>query len=875
MPITGNYQVHFKKQASQYYLLLKLRKSCGSNFLPAYIYSMDTRRSFLKKASFISGGTGLLQILPASIQKAMAIDPAPGSTYLDAEHIVFLMQENRSFDHTFGTLQGVRGYNDPRAIRQPGGNRVFLQADKNGDVYAPFRLNIHDTKATWMSSLPHSWSNQVDARNNGHYNRWLEAKPSWKEEYNGMPLTLGYHNREDLPFYYALADAFTVCDHNFCSSLTGTTPNRLYFWTGTIRPSADAMAHVWNEDADYNRMIHWPSFPERLERHGVSWKVYQNEISVGTGLEGEHASWLANFTDNPLEFMEQYQVKLHPRYIAQLPITAARLEKLLEEKKSAQATGAEEEKRQKEISRIQEALLYNAAEQKTYTIGKWNQLSPAEKALHEKAFVTNDGDPHFHELDELVYMDGNTERRLQMPKGDILHQFREDVNNGKLPTVSWIVAPENFSDHPSAAWYGAWYISEVMDILTKNPEVWKKTVFILTYDENDGYFDHIPPFVAPNPANPESGKVSAGIDASVEFVANENQQSQKGRSARVSPIGLGYRVPMVIASPWSRGGWVNSQVFDHTSSLQFLEHFLSHKTGKTIKEENISAWRRAVCGDLRSAFRPWNGEKFATPDSLDRNKFLEGIHKAQFKKLPDNYYKLDALQVKAANENPHSLEAMPRQEKGIRPANALPYELSATGIVDPARKKFRLLLAAGKKSFGDRSAGAPFQVYSYGDYKGKMNSNRHYAVKAGDHVSDEWDIDGFPGGLYNIHVYGPNGFYTVYSGNAADPLFEVYIGHEGGAKPGNKLILQLQNKEKKALDIEIHHNAYGYANAGLRLAAAGNPKTSASLEMDLSGSHRWYDFTIRVKGSGLLKRFAGRLENGAESKTDPLMGEMG
>ncbi len=69
-----------------------------------------------------------------------------------------------------------------------------------------------------------------------------------------------------------------------------------------------------------------------------------------------------------------------------------------------------------------------------------------------------------------------------MPKGDILHQFRSDVNEGKLPTVSWIVAPENFSDHPGAAWYSAWYLSEVMDILTKNPEVWKKTILVLTYD---------------------------------------------------------------------------------------------------------------------------------------------------------------------------------------------------------------------------------------------------------------------------------------------------------------------------------------------------------------------------------------------------------
>ena len=84
-----------------------------------------------------------------------------------------------------------------------------------------------------------------------------------------------------------------------------------------------------------------------------------------------------------------------------------------------------------------------------------------------------------------------------MPKGDLLHQFREDVGNGELPTISWVVPPERFSDHPDSAWYGAWYIAELLDILTQKPEIWQKTIFILTYDENDGYFDHVPPFAAP------------------------------------------------------------------------------------------------------------------------------------------------------------------------------------------------------------------------------------------------------------------------------------------------------------------------------------------------------------------------------------------
>src|ERR1041384_5533001 len=99
---------------------------------------MDSRRDFLKKAALLAAGGGIGGAFPASIQRAFAIDPPAGSTYLDAEHIVILMQVNRSFDHCYGTLRGVRGFNDPRAIMLPDGNPVWLQANKSGEIYAPF-----------------------------------------------------------------------------------------------------------------------------------------------------------------------------------------------------------------------------------------------------------------------------------------------------------------------------------------------------------------------------------------------------------------------------------------------------------------------------------------------------------------------------------------------------------------------------------------------------------------------------------------------------------------------------------------------------------------------------------------------------------------
>ena len=191
----------------------------------------DGRRDFIKKAALLAGGAGLWSGLPISVEKALAIAPDPGTTFYDAEHVVLLMQENRSFDHSIGTLKGVRGFNDPLAISLPDKNPVWFQPDKNGNRFVPFRLDMKDTRATWMGGTPHSWENQVDARNEGKYNGWIEAKRPGKEFWD-YPLTMGYYNREDIPFYYALADAFTVCDQHFCASLTGTTTNRTYFWSG-------------------------------------------------------------------------------------------------------------------------------------------------------------------------------------------------------------------------------------------------------------------------------------------------------------------------------------------------------------------------------------------------------------------------------------------------------------------------------------------------------------------------------------------------------------------------------------------------------------------------------------------------------------------
>jgi phospholipase C len=831
---------------------------------------METRRDFMK-AALMAGAAGLAGGLTDSIQRAFAIAPDEGSTFWDAEHVVILMQENRSFDHAFGALQGVRGFNDPRAIKLTNGSPVWVQTNKAGESYLPFRLDINKTNATWMGSIPHGWTDQVDARNGGLYDGWLDAKRSGDSRYADMPLTMGYYTREDIPFYYDFADAFTICDQNFCSSLTGTTPNRLHLWTGTIRPEqvADAPAMVLNSDVDYPSLASWTTFPERLEDAGIPWKVYQNELSVGVGFEGEEDPWLANFTDNPLEFFSQYHVNLAAarcRYLQrvadELAVEVERLKKLRDSE-----SGSDGHKVAEAIKHKEAELAKARTACREWNADQFEQLSPREKSLHNKAFDTNCDDPDYHTLTVLKYQDDQTDRHVQVPKGDVLYQFRKDVSEGKLPTVSWVVPPERFSDHPCSAWYGAWYIAEMLDILTANPEVWKKTIFILTYDENDGYFDHVPPFVTPHPHRPETGKASPGIDVELEYVEREQELKRKpADECRDSPIGLGYRVPMIVASPWTRGGCVCSQVFDHTSSLQFLEKFLTHKTGTPIVETNINSWRRTVCGDLTSVFQPALVGKENKIVHPTRDEFIEQIHRAQFMNVPTDYRRLSPEEIQLIRRGQGDSALMPRQEAGVRKSCAIPYELAAEGQLATDRKSFSILLAARNQKFGQQALGAPFIVYSR---QGENDLRvRNYTVAAGTQLDDSWPLANFADSRYELVVYGPNGFFREFRGDATDPAIDVRFE----SVRDEELVavaVHLQNRSDGVSEVEVADLSYNNGKQTIRLAR-GEEKIHL---VPCERSFGWYDVRVRVAGSEqFVKRYAGRVETGAWSFTDPAMG---
>ncbi|WP_275295259.1 phospholipase C, phosphocholine-specific [Amycolatopsis sp. La24] len=681
--------------------------------------SSVSRRRFMHLAAATAAGTAL----PASIARAASVPAAVRTgTLADVEHVVVLMQENRSFDHYFGTLNGVRGFGDPRPVSLPSGKPVWHQADSSGAETLPFRPAEDNLGLTFIEDLNHDWNGTHTAWSTGRWDKWIPAKTS---------TTMAYLTRKDIPFHYALADAFTVCDAYHCSMLSSTDPNRYYMYTGWTGNDGSGNGPVLgNEESGYG----WTSFPEILEKAGVSWKIYQD---VGNGLDKEHKwgwtddAYIGNYGDNSLLYLTQYQ-------------------------KSTQGTP-----------------LYDKARTGT------------------KASA---GDGFFDHL-------------------------TADVKANRLPQVSWIVAPEAYCEHP--AWpanYGAWYVSGVLDALTSNPDVWSKTVLLITYDENDGFFDHVVPPYPPRDAN--WGKSTASV-------AGEWYEGGAAASyTKAMPYGLGPRVPLLAVSPWSTGGWVCSQTFDHTSLIQFVEKRFG------VHNPNISPWRRAVCGDLTSAF-DFTGANSGVPSLPGTGDYQPPADHS----TPPTYHPV-----------PPSNGSLPKQEPGTRKARALPYDLAADTEARDGRMYFTFA------NLGD--AGAGFHVTS------RMRSDGPwpYTVEGRKSVTDSWHLPSGAGDWYQYSVFGPNGWLREQAGTIGGLGPEVTARHDAGY-----VTVTFKNPTSRTVtftgvDAYAPSEAYRYTLA---------PGTSRAVPK-WGVANGWYDITVKADHDGkYVRRFAGHAETGQASTSDP------
>lgn len=245
-------------------------------FDPGVIPAQLTRRRLLKGAAGIAVAAAASALMPPNVQRVLAMGPPQAGSFKDIKHVVVLMQENRSFDHYFGTLSGVRGFNDPEALKLSGGQSVFYQPDAvNPKGYVlPFHLDTRASSAQKIPSTSHAWAVQHEAWNGGKMDKWLPAHRK-ADGVNG-PYVMGYYNREDIPFQFALAESFTLCDAYHCSVMGPTWPNRMYWMTGTIDPEGLHGGPILQNKAPSGGFT-WTTYAERLEQAGVSWKVYQQQ----------------------------------------------------------------------------------------------------------------------------------------------------------------------------------------------------------------------------------------------------------------------------------------------------------------------------------------------------------------------------------------------------------------------------------------------------------------------------------------------------------------------------------------------------------------------------------------------------------------------
>lgn len=262
-----------------------------------------TRRRFLKRAAGLAALAASASLLPPNVRRAIAASaaaPPPKLASLrEIRHVVLLLQENRSFDHYFGTLSGVRGFDDPRALRLSTGRSVFHQPDPDNPLgfLLPFHLDTRTTDAQRIPTTSHWWRVQHASWNDGRMDGWVTAHL----KANGARgrYCMGYYERPDIPFHFALADAFTVCDAYHSSVLGPTWPNRMYWMTGTIDPEGPGVGPLL-ENREPRGGFTWTTYAERLEQAGIPWNVYRSKGGLGLSMLHRFRAFREAAGDSPL-----------------------------------------------------------------------------------------------------------------------------------------------------------------------------------------------------------------------------------------------------------------------------------------------------------------------------------------------------------------------------------------------------------------------------------------------------------------------------------------------------------------------------------------------------------------------------------------------
>lgn len=765
------------------------------------------RRDFIKllgiagtnAAAFTACSSYMSEALAQStvIGDMLAASPPCDGSLKDIEHVVVLMQENRSFDHYYGTLRGVRGFGDPRPMKQKDGEPVWhqLQSDTTKPRIRPYRLpkivkyepvgDADDPKSSgnvFVTDPAHDFDTGLKAWNKGLMDQWIPAKDI---------ISMAHYTEDDLPFYFKLAKTFTMCDAYFCSHNGYTDPNRSYFFTGTCDGRTDN-SYFSNFNSPQPELLTWQSYPEKLEELRVDWKFYQDGLGwklFGNPFEG-------NFGDNTLEYFQNYR--------------------------------------------------------------------DVKSALYKKNQTVNS---------------------ILRTDADKPSQFETDIKNDALPPISWIVPPEAFTEHPSFPPHlGEFYLHEILRALIANPVVWHKTVLLINYDENGGFFDHVLPPTPP--LDSKRGQVTPGIilpattkvpDKDLKKLRDINAEQSRKQD---DPIGMGMRVPMLVISPWSVGGRVCSEVFDHTSVLRFLDTWLTAK-GKqraskgVFTKTNTSSWRQAIAGDLTSAF------DFSTTRTTAMDKVVALDAKPQLYTNQANATKLgqwpggykpyyhdikdlpDQVNPVAAKQDRTRCEILPLKYNFQVLASFIETADGVDGLQFTFKNTGSLGVAFTHISY-DREGGGHF--YSLEGVKGEIAP----IITLTETFTGQGDL--LPGrklGDYASVIYGPNGYLAEFKGNSADnmerllpDIIDVRSVDDGKTVQFTLAKWPSANGKLKAI------NAYGGAET------IANPDTGKTTLVNFATDDGWYDvsFVDANNSSRYQRRYAGHLENGKISRSDPAIG---
>ncbi|MFB7942015.1 phosphocholine-specific phospholipase C [Streptomyces sp. NPDC056049] len=681
-----------------------------------------------------------LSVLPPSLLTAMAA-PMPRGGLRAIEHVIVLMQENRSFDNYFGALRGVRGFGDNRALRLPDGTSVFEQPRSGGPAVLPFSARQAAVDAgrpesdiQYLGSLPHGFADGVQARANGWWNDWVAAKGQ---------STMAHYDRRDIPLQYELADRFTICDAYHCSVFGSTNPNRNYLWTGTtgFEPGGGSRA-VTNAAYSYGHAGYdWTTYPERLEAAGVSWQIYQE--------------W-DNFTDNAVEYFKPW------KRIGRKILTSAGFPHATTEEFYDKLWAKGDSERRADLARFRTAV---------------DALPEDERRLFLRGAHRSE-------------------------PGTLLTRIKADIKAGTLPKVSWVVPTAALSEHPGSSTPvgSAGLVYDLLDAIASDPKTWSKTALFINFDENDGYFDHVP---APTAPRPDSGDGDDWVG---------------GR-----PVGPGPRVPMTVVSPWTVGGFVNSELFDHTSVIRFLEKW----TG--VQEPNISAWRRSVFGDLTSVF------------DFDRAHRQPEVERPGAVPAP----------VGRWNPVPPAAQALPVQEPGVRPTRPSPYRLALRAAVTDTEVR----LALGNE--GRRTA-----VITA--YPGDGTAPRAWTVAGRDSAAGSLPYG--PGG-YDLQVHGPG--WALWELRGAGIGAEAHVAERAHTGHVDVVCTNPSKRTRTLLVGESTHERRGEDGVQtVRLAPGGKRTVSVPL-----ARHGWYDIVVLDEDDPrFLRRMSGRPAGGGRGTTDPAIG---